>query len=107
MEVALRIRSSDAQVSFAVRDTGVGIAATDQERIFAAFEQVDGNASRKHAGTGLGLTIARELAQLLGGELRVESKPGRGSTFTCVLPLAATRERRSALSPVSLPPESG
>ena len=106
-EVALRIRSSDAQVSFAVRDTGVGIAATDQERIFAAFEQVDGNASRKHAGTGLGLTIARELAQLLGGELRVESKPGRGSTFTCLLPLAATRERRSAPSPVSLPPESG
>jgi signal transduction histidine kinase len=106
-EVALRIHSGGGWVSFAVSDTGVGIAAADQERIFAPFEQVDGNVSRKHGGTGLGLTIARELAQLLGGELRVASEPGRGSTFTCVLPLRAPWHAGTARRRVPANPEPG
>ena len=86
-EVALRIHTDASRVSFGVSDTGVGVSPADQQRIFAPFEQVEGTPSRRHGGTGLGLTIARELAQLLGGELLVESEPGRGSTFTCVLPV--------------------
>lgn len=86
-EVALCIHRDGSRVSFRVSDTGVGVPLADQQRIFAPFEQVEGTASRRHGGTGLGLTIARELTHLLGGELHVQSEPGRGSTFTCVLPV--------------------
>jgi signal transduction histidine kinase/DNA-binding response OmpR family regulator len=69
-------------LQFAVRDTGIGIAQQDLSRIFSAFEQVDGGSQRKHGGTGLGLAIARQLSHLLGGDLSVESEPGKGSCFT-------------------------
>jgi signal transduction histidine kinase/CheY-like chemotaxis protein len=80
--------SEDVLLHFAVKDTGVGIPADKQERIFEAFSQADGTMARKYGGTGLGLTICTRLVEMMGGRIWVESQLGQGSTFHFTLRLA-------------------
>ncbi|APO82028.1 response regulator [Pseudomonas putida] len=90
-------------IVFAVRDTGIGIAADQQQAIFGAFHQVDGTSNRRYGGTGLGLSISRDLAHLLGGQISVDSSPGQGSVFSLILPERYERVAQD-IEPLSLRP---
>lgn len=86
--ITLKIAKTTAEIQFSVIDTGIGIADTDQESIFKPFHQVDSGLNRKYEGTGLGLPLSRQLAQLHKGDITLDSELGRGSCFTVHLPIS-------------------
>jgi signal transduction histidine kinase len=86
-EVAIRVRTGDGAFQVAVSDTGPGISAEDQAKLFQEFQQADNSSTRNKGGTGLGLAISRRFIDLHGGRIWVESAPGQGSTFTFELPV--------------------
>jgi signal transduction histidine kinase/CheY-like chemotaxis protein len=93
--VTLAVERGDGRIQFFVRDTGIGMTETQQERLFQAFSQVDSSVSQRYGGTGLGLAISRRFCQMMGGDVTVDSVQGQGSTFTVRLPIEGAVPRRS------------
>ena len=86
-KVDVSAKTFDGKIEVAVRDTGIGIAPEDQALVFEEFRQVGRDRLRKAEGTGLGLALTKRFVELHGGAIRLESTPGKGSTFTVALPL--------------------
>jgi signal transduction histidine kinase len=95
-EIAIAATAADGRFTVAVRDTGPGIAASDQQRIFEEFQQVDSTNSRRKGGTGLGLAISKRIVEMHGGTLTVESALEQGSTFCMSVPMHAVQNREAA-----------
>jgi CheY-like chemotaxis protein/nitrogen-specific signal transduction histidine kinase len=98
--IAITVEQSGDGYQFQVRDTGIGIPASEQSRIFQEFEQADTGLSRRFGGTGLGLAISKRIAERMGGRLTVQSSPGAGSTFSFRLALPAAGEQHAANVPL-------
>lgn len=106
-KVSLHVRAAgNGRIRFEVCDTGIGIAREQLDVIFEAFRQADGSTRRRYGGTGLGLSISRDLAERMGGQIQVDSEPGRGSCFILELPLQgapAASAADAAEAPVAVP----
>jgi signal transduction histidine kinase/CheY-like chemotaxis protein len=98
----LRLSGED-WIEFAVADTGIGLTAEQQRQLFQSFTQADPSTSRKYGGTGLGLVISRRFAQMMGGDIQLQSEFGRGSVFTVRLPRVSGRARPAAGPPAAAP----
>ena len=99
-EVRLSVSIADDQVVYRVEDTGIGIPDGMHQQVFDEFRQVDGSTTRRYGGSGLGLSLARRLARVLGGEIYVDSVPGQGSTFRVELPIQYREPERLSHSPL-------
>lgn len=95
---ASTIEGNDYEVGFRVEDTGIGMTPDMMARLFLPFEQADVGIARRHGGTGLGLAISKQIVLAMGGDVHVESEPGRGSTFSFALRLEAAASRPSVVS---------
>ena len=93
-DIVVTVAQKNGTVSFAVKDSGIGIEPKNFSKVFEEFQQIDNSNTRKYKGTGLGLPISRRLALLLGGELTVDSEFGKGSTFTLTIPSVFPEELR-------------
>ena len=101
--VTVQAMALDGMLRLIVVDTGVGLSQAQQERLFQPFSQVDESATRRHGGAGLGLALSRQITKLMGGELTLESAPGRGSTFTCTVPAALVEPQGAAAAKPATP----
>ncbi|MDB5469542.1 MAG: hypothetical protein JWR84_1102 [Caulobacter sp.] len=102
-EIRVTVARAGKTLRFQVSDTGIGIASEPLAKLFGRFEQADASTSRRYGGTGLGLAICRQLTELMGGEIGVESEIGKGATFTFTLPLQRVADSRAETLP-ALPP---
>jgi signal transduction histidine kinase len=95
-EVAIKAEANNGSFHVSVRDTGPGISAADQAKLFQEFQQGDNAITRKKGGTGLGLAISKRIVEMHGGRIWVESQVGEGSTFTFTLPVIVERQIEAA-----------